>query len=170
MGSCRSSWSSYKRGIPSLPHDAAYKQRTWKNVPTQKSKWARWTEPGTPGSSIHSCKYITQVKNPPLLLAVGGCGLLLNIFALALLGGHGHSHGAGGDTQGHGHGHSHGHGHDHGHGHSHRSRVGDADLTYANPNDQTEKEKDEQGDCWKMEPLLNYTDLCKTSSSKILVH
>ena len=86
------------------------------------------------------------MRNPPLLLAVGACGLVLNCFGLAILGGHGHSHAGGGHGHSHagdgqehshagdGHGHSHGedryeqphagngHGHSHhgGDGHSHR--------------------------------------------------
>lgn len=47
------------------------------------------------------------VESPKLVLAVGGGGLLINIFGLIMFGSHSH-------------GHSHGHGHDHSHGHSHR--------------------------------------------------
>lgn len=61
-----------------------------------------------------------KVHNPPLLLAVGACGLLLNIFGLALLGGHGHSHGGNNSHK------KHNHGHGPGARHSHLSRVGHA--------------------------------------------
>ena len=62
----------------------------------------------------------------------------MNIFGLALLGGHGHSHGAGGEHHGHGHG----------AGHSHHSRVGDANMesTPFPCNSENTTEKDIQGD------------------------
>ena len=66
-----------------------------------------------------------EIRNPDLLLIVGGVGLGVNLLGLLIfcnetIGHHGHSHG--GDGHSHGHtGHSHSHeGHSHGHkGHSH---------------------------------------------------
>nr|XP_002128192.1 zinc transporter 1-like isoform X2 [Ciona intestinalis] len=47
------------------------------------------------------------ISQPELVLAVGGCGLLINVIGLVLFGGHAHA------------GHNHSHGHDHGHNHGH---------------------------------------------------
>eukprot|EP01137_Pigoraptor_chileana_P032780 Opistho-2@22718 len=69
---------------------------------------------------------IEEIKDPKLVLIVGGVGLFINIIGLFMFSGHGHSHGGGG----HGHAHSgaaavaeathdEGHGHSHEHGHSH---------------------------------------------------
>ncbi|KAI0242527.1 Zinc/cadmium resistance protein [Lamellibrachia satsuma] len=60
-----------------------------------------------------------HIKDPKLMLIVGGLGLFINLIGLGLFSGHGHSHGGGG---GHGHGHSHG-----GHGHSHNSDSHNSD-------------------------------------------
>jgi len=73
-----------------------------------------------------------EIKDPKLILIVGGVGLGINLVGMLLFGdvGHGHSHGGSdapkkkSDDQVNGHGHSHekenGHGHSHGgHGHGH---------------------------------------------------
>jgi len=75
-----------------------------------------------------------EIKDPKLILIVGGVGLGINLVGMLLFGdvGHGHSHGGSdspkkkSDEQVNGHGHSHekenGHGHSHGgHGHGHSS-------------------------------------------------
>merc|ERR550525_1718340 len=78
-----------------------------------------------------------EIKDPKLILIVGGVGLGINLVGMLLFGdvGHGHSHGGGGNSntdksesheKSNGHGHSHeketSHGHSHGvHGHSHTS-------------------------------------------------
>merc|ERR1719500_1682132 len=77
-----------------------------------------------------------EIKDPKLILIVGGIGLGINLVGMLLFGdvGHGHSHGGSdspkekSDTHetANGHGHSHakenGHGHSHGgHGHGHSS-------------------------------------------------
>jgi len=75
-----------------------------------------------------------EIKDPKLILIVGGVGLGINLVGMLLFGdvGHGHSHGGSdapklkSDDQVNGHGHSHekenGHGHSHGgHGHGHSS-------------------------------------------------
>jgi len=82
-----------------------------------------------------------EIKDPKLILIVGGVGLGINLVGMLLFGdvGHGHSHGGSDmpkkksdDEQVNGHGHSHkkenGHGHSHGggHGHDHSSSSTDA--------------------------------------------
>jgi len=70
-----------------------------------------------------------EIKDPKLILIVGGVGLGINLVGMLLFGdvGHGHSHGGSdspklkSDEQVNGHGHSHG-----GHGHSHSSSSSDA--------------------------------------------
>jgi len=75
-----------------------------------------------------------EIKDPKLILIVGGVGLGINLVGMLLFGdvGHGHSHGGSdspkekSDEKVNGHGHSHekenGHGHSHGrHGHGHAS-------------------------------------------------
>jgi len=81
-----------------------------------------------------------EIKDPKLILIVGGVGLGINLVGMLLFGdvGHGHSHGGSdapkkkSDEKVNGHGHSHekenGHGHSHGggHGHGHSSSSTDA--------------------------------------------
>ena len=91
------------------------------------------------------------MKDPQLLLAVGGCGLLLNVFGLALLGGHGHSHGGGGHGHGgdaHGHGRvAHGHGHAHDVMHAHHRQVEDVhSLKNKGLSQTTSQDRDKSGD------------------------
>ncbi|XP_078494035.1 proton-coupled zinc antiporter SLC30A1-like [Ciona intestinalis] len=53
------------------------------------------------------------ISQPELVLAVGGCGLFINLIGLVLFGGHAHA--------GHDHGHEHSHEHSHDHNHTHNN-------------------------------------------------
>uniref|UniRef100_F6SWY4 Zinc transporter protein n=1 Tax=Ciona intestinalis TaxID=7719 RepID=F6SWY4_CIOIN len=60
------------------------------------------------------------ISQPELVLAVGGCGLLINVIGLVLFGGHAHA------------GHNHSHGHDHGHNHGHDNHHNHLQVSMGN--------------------------------------